>query len=125
MSFTKGINSPVIFTDVVRDEEIRISCDLYFTSTGFYYYYYGIASYSDFFDYFLYSGGPVVNIRILRTYWTSEGNVVPSINTSNRSSYVLIKAPKDGVIPPYKCNVVCDFFSNISDLGESCLKRAP
>ena len=113
MSLTKGLNSSTIVTDVVRDEEIRIVCNPNFTR-------YSIPSAS--FTYFLYSRGPFVNIRILRTYWTLEGNVVPSTGASNMSSYVLVKAPV-GIIPGYTCNVVCDFFSNISDIsGDSSIE---
>src|SRR6218665_3267202 len=87
------MNSSAIMEDVVRDEEIRISCN---------------ASFSDFRP----VGGPVVIARILRIYWTSERN-----DTSNNSSNVLVKAPKDGVIPPYTCNVVCDFYTNMPALS--------
>lgn len=55
-------------------------------------------------------------MRILRTYWTSEGNVVSTIDTTDTSSAVLVKAPKDGVIPSYTCNIICDFLTNIPDL---------
>lgn len=57
-----------------------------------------------------------MQMRIFRTYWSLEGNTVSSIDTSDTSSYIVVKVPKDGVIPPYTCNVVCGFFSNISDL---------
>lgn len=99
LRFATGMNSSAIMEDVVRDEEIRISCN---------------ASFSDFRP----VGGPVVIARILRIYWTSERN-----DTSNNSSNVLVKAPKDGVIPPYTCNVVCDFYTNIPDLsGDSSME---
>lgn len=102
-------------TDVVRDEEIRISCNFYFTI------YYSRTS--SFFTNSLYSEGPLVSISALRTYWTSEGNIVSSINTSATSSYVLVRAPKDSVIPHYTCHVVCDIFSNISDIsGDSSVE---
>ena len=55
-------------------------------------------------------------MRILRTYWTSHGNVVPSTDTSNTSSDVIVQDPKDSVIPRYTCHIVCDFFSNMTDL---------
>lgn len=88
---------------IMRDEEIRISCNLSFTDRN--------SRPSPFFDYLLFNGNTDVQMRILRTYWTSQGNVVPGNNTSNTSSYVLIKAPKHGFIPPHRCNIVCDFYS--------------
>src|SRR5688572_3337684 len=102
------MNSLAAVTDIIRDEEMRISCKPSFTDHS--------SSSSPVFTYFLYRGGPFVRMRILRTYWTSQGNVVSSNDSSNTSSYVLVKAPKDGFIPPYACNIVFDFFSNISDI---------
>ena len=98
------MNSSAIVRDVVRDQEIRISCYASFSRS------YPRSS-LEFTDY-LYSGGPFVRVRILRIYWISERN-----DFSNASSYVLVKAPKDGVIPPYTCNIVCDFYTNMPALS--------
>src|SRR6218665_1369780 len=105
-----GMNSSAVVKDVVRDEEIRISCNASFYLT------YSRSSLE--FTGTFYSGGPVVLVRILRIFWTSDGNDI-----SNTSSYVLAKAPKDGVLPPYTCKVVCDFYTNISDFsGDSSME---
>lgn len=94
--------------DMLRDEDIQIACNSSFAGWN--------SNPSPVFTYFLYNGGPLVQMRILRTYWTSEGNVVSTIDTTDTSSAVLVKAPKDGVIPSYTCNIICDFLTNIPDL---------
>ena|SRR6218665_1329157 len=96
-------------TDIIRQKEITISCNPSFIVRH--------SNTSSIFTYFLYSGGPVVEMRIVGTYWTSLGHFVPSVNTSNTSSYVLVKDPKDGIIPPYTCNIVCNIFTNSSDVA--------
>src|SRR6218665_868265 len=110
MRFVLGMNLFAIARDVVRDEEIRISCSAYFSPIN--------SSTSLVFTDFQYVGGPVVQVHILRTYLTSERNDI-----YKTSSYVLVKAPKEGVIPPYTCSIVCDFYTNISDLsGDSSIE---
>ena len=97
--------------DIVRHEELSMSCSSSFTLWE--------SRPSLDFTYLLYSGGPVVQMRILRTDWTSEENVVSSIDISDLShsaSCVFLKAPI-GVIPRYTCNIVFYFFSNISDIS--------
>ena len=104
------MNSLARVTDFVRDEEISISCNASFFLID-------SRSSLEFID-FQYVGGTVVEVRILRIYLTSHRN-----DTSNTSSYVLSKAPEDGVFPPYTCNIVCDFYTNISDLsGDSSME---
>lgn len=105
LKLTKIVDSSAMLTDrhIMRDEEIRISCKSSFTDRN--------SRPSPFFDYLLFNGNTDVQMRILRTYWTSQGNVVPGNDTSNTSSYVLINAPKHGFIPPHRCNIVCDFYS--------------
>lgn len=111
---SKGKHSLAAVTGKIGEGGMNISCDPFFTAFNFY----GPEP-PLFFDHFLYGGGPVVWVRILRTYWTSEGNVVSSIDTSNTSSYILVRAPKDGLFPSYTCHVVFDFISNnISDILE-------
>lgn len=111
LRLTKGVNSSAAVTDITRDEEIRISCNSSFPTSS-----------SLIFTYSLYSGGPLVQMRIMSTYWTSQGNVVPSNNTANSSSYVLVKAPA-GSFPRYTCNIVYNFISNISDItGNSSIE---
>lgn len=116
LRITRSSNSLVAVTDIVRDEETKISCRSSFT--------FWESRLSMAFTYFLYVGGPVVQMRISRTHWTSEGNDVSSTDTSDWShsaSYVSFKAPI-GVIPSYTCNIVFYFFSNISDIsGDSSI----
>lgn len=114
---SKGINSLAVVTGKIGEEEMSISCNPSFTVSYSSYSYKSEPSLV--YTYRLYIGGPVVRVRILRIYWTSEGNVVSSIYSSNTSSYILVKRSNDGLIPPYTCNIVCDFFSNnISDIIE-------
>lgn len=56
-----------------------------------------------------------MHMTIVEIYFTLEGNVVSSLESSDTLASVLVEAPKDGVIPRYTCNIVCDCFSNISD----------
>lgn len=109
------MNSLAVVTGKIGEGGLNISCNPSFTVSIPYYYRPELSLVFT----RLYYGGPVVRVRILRIYWTSEGNVVSSIYSSNTSSYILVKAPNDGLIPPYTCNIVCDFFSNnISDIIE-------
>lgn len=104
------MNPSVNVSDVVRDEELRISCNAYFAQI--------YSKSSTVFNIFRHAVGSVVVVRILRIYLTSEGNDI-----SSTSSYDLVKAPKDGVIPPYTCNIVYDFYTNMFGLsGDSLME---
>lgn len=92
-------NSLTTVTDIRRDDELRISCNPAFLDSS-------STSSSKFLVYGR-PGARVVRVDIVRTYWTSLEDVVSSYSNSRTSSYVLLKAPKAGVIPRYTCNIVC------------------
>src|SRR6218665_1153266 len=107
LRLTRSSNPQATVRDIVRDEELRIFCRSSFTLWE--------SRPSLEFTYLLYTGGPVVQMRISKTDWISKRSTDTS-DFSHSMSYVSLKAPI-GVIPRYTCNVVLLSFSDISDIS--------